>query len=816
MWGNRRIGGGLVTYYRITETEFEELIQRAMQVVSRHTSRLRARTPSFARGYFHGKQHAWPLTIHPEVKEAINAGRPVVALESAIITHGMPHPINLDTALSCERIIRSTGAIPATIGLLSGAFTVKVSRRDLAPAVATRRDGGTTIAGTMVIAHLAGISVFSTGGLGGVHRGGELSLDISADLTELGRTPIAVVSAGVKSILDIGRTLEYLETEGVTVGTFGPTKEFPAFFSRRSGFQNPWNFDSATQVARMLYAQHQLNLNSGALIACPIPEEYETAGLKIQQAVEQAIQESEENGVSKTGKDATPWLLRRVAELTGGSSIPNNIALIENTSRIGGEIAVEYAKLVAERAEHASARVPILSDGYTIGVGSPSNIAPKSSLSASIANQAPKARLVVLGAAAVDVVARADTSTDSTLIAQSTVPGQVSITLGGVARNMAEAAHRSLSSLDPRGSSKSSSSYVQLVSPIGTDELGAVVSTEITQIGMRSDGLLSGLSGGNRRTPVCNMVLTPAGELLGGVSDFSALDTFGFSEVLQASDPNIVALDGNLSSDIISDLVQFASERNIPIWFEPTSIVKSTRILPALCTQYLANPAVSSLQPVTFISPNILELEHLFRCIRDPPLEQASDASPSSFSRWFETIDHFQLGPNFSEEIVRLARSGPSLEFLAQKGVVQMTIQLLPFFQHIIVKCGSQGVFVAMHLHPQEAIQSAWLSTSTDLNKHLVVNRTGKGDVLIFQHFPAHSLPNTSVVNVTGAGDSLVGSLLASLIEREDRNVFHNPEAMREAMQRAQRAAVFTLCSPFAVSPELSTLTYTSTNRENH
>ncbi|KAF8327276.1 uncharacterized protein EI90DRAFT_3127331 [Cantharellus anzutake] len=280
------------------------------------------------------------------------------------------------------------------------------------------------------------------------------------------------------------------------------------------------------------------------------PEEYETAGLKIQQAVEQAIQESEENGVSKTGKDATPWLLRRVAELTGGSSIPN---------------IPQYACVTSSGSSFNAARLPWNTQDLLLNGKNMHQQDAKSS-------QAPKARLVVLGAAAVDVVARADT--DPTLIAQSTVPGQVSITFGGVARNMAEAAHRSLSSLDPRGSSASSSSYVQLVSPIGTDKLGAVVSTEITQIGMRSDGLLSGLSGGNRH--------------------FSALDTFGFSE---AHSPFIhfykeglptssafqgasslrskhYCLDGNLSSDTISDLVQFASKRNIPSKRTPAASIQ--------------------------------------------------------------------------------------------------------------------------------------------------------------------------------------------------------------------------------------------------
>ncbi|KAG9083648.1 hypothetical protein FS749_005859 [Ceratobasidium sp. UAMH 11750] len=322
------------------------------------------------------------LTIHPEVADALARGVPVVALESTVITHGLAHPGNLKTAISCEENIRANGAIPATIGLLEGRMhvglerkqleiladveslkkagksPVKLSRRDIAPAMSLGRYGGTTIAGTTVVAHLAGIKVFATGGLGGVHRGGETSLDISADLTELGRTPIAVVASGAKSILDIGRTLEYLETQGVTVAAYDNDGNWPAFFSAQSGYKAPWAFNNPQDAARAIYYADRLGIQSGTIFGVPIPKEFKKAGLEIQAAVDQAVRESEENGVAKSGRDATPWLLSRVKDITKGLSLPSNIALLENNARVGAQIAVEYAKLKADGAEQT---VPVRS-----------------------------------------------------------------------------------------------------------------------------------------------------------------------------------------------------------------------------------------------------------------------------------------------------------------------------------------------------------------------------------------------------------------------------------------------------------------------
>lgn len=321
------------------------------------------------------------LTIHPEVADALARGAPVVALESTVITHGLSYPDNLKTAISCEENIRANGAVPATIGLLEGRMyvglerkqleiladveslkkagkaPVKLSRRDIAPAMSLGHYGGTTIAGTTILAHLAGIKVFATGGLGGVHRGGEISWDVSADLTELGRTPIAVVASGAKSILDIGRTLEYLETQGVTVAAYDNEGNWPAFFTAQSGYKAAWAFNNPIDAARAVYYAEKLGVESGTIFGVPIPKEFETVGLEIQKAVDQAVRDSEENGIAKSGRDATPWLLSRVKELTKGISVPSNIALLENNARIGARIAVEYAKLKANGGEEMASSV---------------------------------------------------------------------------------------------------------------------------------------------------------------------------------------------------------------------------------------------------------------------------------------------------------------------------------------------------------------------------------------------------------------------------------------------------------------------------
>lgn len=300
------------------------------------------------------------LSVQPEVADAVAAGRPVVALESTIISHGMPFPQNVEMATEVEGIVRAHGAVPATIAVIEGVCqvglspeqlhhlatvgdVVKATTRDLPWLMATGRTGATTVAATMRLAALAGIRVFATGGIGGVHRGAAQSFDISADLTELGITPVAVVSAGVKSILDIGLTLERLETLGVPVVVNG-SDEFPSFYSRTSGHPAPRRLDGPAEIARHLHATwQQLGLTTGVSIANPIPEADEIPAAEIATHIEAALADLDAQGID--GQDVTPFLLKTVVERTGGRSLVANLALVRNNAATAAAIAVEYARL---------------------------------------------------------------------------------------------------------------------------------------------------------------------------------------------------------------------------------------------------------------------------------------------------------------------------------------------------------------------------------------------------------------------------------------------------------------------------------------
>ena len=299
------------------------------------------------------------LDIAPEVKAALDAGKPVVALESTIISHGMPYPQNVETALNVEKIIRENGATPATIAIIGGRLkaglsreeiehlgkkgyeVTKASRRDLPVIVARGMDGATTVATTMIIAEMAGIRVFATGGIGGVHRGAEVTMDISADLEELAQTGVMVICAGAKSILDLGLTLEYLETKGVPVIGYG-TDELPAFYTRKSGFGVDYRIDTPEELAAAFRAKLDMGLRGGMLVANPIPEEYSMAPDVINKAIDEAIEESKRLGIH--GKQTTPFLLAKVKDITGGDSLASNIRLVYNNAQLAAKTAAALAK----------------------------------------------------------------------------------------------------------------------------------------------------------------------------------------------------------------------------------------------------------------------------------------------------------------------------------------------------------------------------------------------------------------------------------------------------------------------------------------
>ncbi len=300
------------------------------------------------------------LDVSREVQLAIESGLPVVALESTIISHGMPYPKNVETALLVEQTIRDCGAVPATIAIIggrlkaglskeeieylgkSGRAVAKASRRDLPALIARKADGATTVTTTMIIAQMAGISIFATGGIGGVHRGAETTMDISADLEELASTPVMVVCAGAKSILDLGLTLEYLETHGVPVIGYG-TRELPAFYTRKSGFAVDYEIDTPAELAKAFYVKQDMGLGGGMLVTNPIPEEYSMDADVINKAIDEAVEEAKAQGIH--GKETTPFLLAKIKDLTGGDSLASNIQLVYNNAKLAAATAVELSKL---------------------------------------------------------------------------------------------------------------------------------------------------------------------------------------------------------------------------------------------------------------------------------------------------------------------------------------------------------------------------------------------------------------------------------------------------------------------------------------
>lgn len=299
------------------------------------------------------------LDLNEEVREALETGKPVVALESTIISHGMPYPRNVQTAVSVENVIRENGAVPATIAIINGRLKVglspeqleyfgkkgtaitKVSRRDIPMIVAKKEDGATTVAATMMIAAMAGIQIFATGGIGGVHRGAQVTMDISADLDEFVKTPVMVVCAGAKAILDLKLTMEYLETRGIPVFCY-QTDELPAFYTRKSGIPAPFRADSPEEIASIWNTKNELGIEGGFIVANPIPEEFSMPHSRINTAIDQAIDEMNKLGIA--GKETTPYLLDKVQKLTGGDSLESNIRLVLNNAALAAKIAQKITK----------------------------------------------------------------------------------------------------------------------------------------------------------------------------------------------------------------------------------------------------------------------------------------------------------------------------------------------------------------------------------------------------------------------------------------------------------------------------------------
>jgi pseudouridine-5'-phosphate glycosidase/pseudouridine kinase len=543
--------------------------------------------------------------IHPEVREAISSGQAVVALETAIVTHGMPYPHNYEVALMVEGVIRKNKAVPATIGVIEGKVHVgltsrelalladktlgklKISKRDFPFALSQKCSGGTTVSGTMLVAHKVGIPIFVTGGVGGVHRGGETSMDVSADLMELGRTPVAVVCAGAKSILDIGRTLEVLETQGVCVMTFGEDIEFPAFFTRSSGYQSPYRVADIEDCAQLINQSLDFTSGSGVLVSVPIPESAAAIGSEIEAAIQKAVQEAELAHVR--GRDVTPFILSRVNDVTEGKSLQANIALVKNNAAVGSRVAVRLAHLRRLRSGGGVSGAPC---PHTPPSSSGAKAVPIThsmpSSRAGIHNQ-KNSHPVVVGGAVFDLTAKLKYPE---LHRDGTNPGTVSSSLGGVGRNLVEV----MGKLDMEPF---------FVTAVGKDDQGKAVVQHMEELGLSVQGVHV-----LQQIPTASycIVLDHKGEMFCGIGDMDCMDHVTPSLVMEHADTirssPLVVVEANMSVETIHSVCMLCNEVNVPVLYEPTAVQKACRVVTA---------GVHSL--VKYATPNLAELVAIYKGI---------------------------------------------------------------------------------------------------------------------------------------------------------------------------------------------------------
>ncbi|XP_060518392.1 uncharacterized protein LOC132697117 [Cylas formicarius] len=505
--------------------------------------------------------------ISEEVKSALSAKKAVVALESAIITHGMPYPENIQCALEVENVVRTQGAVPATVALLDGKIKVgltrpeleklgdtkiskpiKTSRRDFPYVLSNKRNGGTTVAGTIIVCNASSITFFATGGIGGVHKKFEKTLDISADLPELGRSNVAVISSGVKSILDIPKTLEYLETLGVFIASFGQDARFPAFYSRSSRSNTPYSVSNAYEAAKIVKAHKSLKLESGLLFAVPVPEEHELPFDFIDKITNQALMKLD-GEAQLQGKDVTPFLLAEIAKATSGASIKTNVALVKNNAKVAGEIALQFSKLERKETE----------------INAKSN---------------RNGDAVIIGGCNLDCTVRLE---DGEFKTDGRIHfGKFTYTPGGVGRNICEA-------LEKLGCN------TNFISAVGDDHQGRMLTATIPKKSLKHVAIQD-----NHSSAQCIVALDNEGQCLFLMGDMRVHSNITPKLILENeevfSNSPLIIIDSNIGLDTMEAVFKIAKKSNIAVFYEPTDVTVAEK---PFCAQHWDS--------IKFITPNVNE-----------------------------------------------------------------------------------------------------------------------------------------------------------------------------------------------------------------
>ncbi|KAK1834673.1 Indigoidine synthase A like protein-domain-containing protein [Podospora conica] len=727
------------------------------------------------------------LKVSPEVADAVATNKPVVALESTIYTHGA-----LGDDLLLEDIVRRHGAVPAVCGILDGVPCVgldvsevarmvsegarKASRRDLAYVVGTGLAGpklhaGTTIAGTMVLARLAGIRVFGTGGLGGVHQGGHNSLDISADLTELGRTRMAVVSAGCKGFLDIPRTLEFLETHGAMVSTFADGRkgdvDFPAFWARESGTKSPFVIENESQAAAIILAQEQLGIESGMLFANPIPEEHAIPRAEMEEVIRVAVREADEKGF--TGSRNTPYVLTRIRQLTNERSVTSNKYLVQANVARAAKVAVELSKLLAGTTAGSDS-------GHTIQIPSKSTFVPEMTnepVAAAETQPSHTVDVLVAGSVALDLSCdyMGPHGPDPVSPALHTSnPSSITQTVGGVGHNVALAAHY----LSDEG-------RVRLCSLVGDDIAGSTILTSLAASGLDTSYIRRlGHEYPSTRTAQYVSVNDTHKALVLAMADMAIFSQHSFptfwASAVAASAPKWLVLDANWSAADMPVWLRAARGCGARVAYEPVSREKARRLFDRGSLGALGTWPAPSVEVAT---PNQGELGAMYEAAREGGFLEAG--------AWFEVVDGFGIHGGARERFVDVAGKE-----LTDEGVPVQAMQLLPYVPTVCAKLGAKGVLVTMVLK-----EGDWRLRDPEMARWIVARGRGGGRVggVYMRLFgPAEKVGEEEVVSVNGVGDTFLGVLVAGLARGGE---------VDGLVDVAQKAAVLSLKSREAVSLEL-------------
>ncbi|KAI1846810.1 hypothetical protein JX266_007031 [Neoarthrinium moseri] len=727
------------------------------------------------------------LNISEEVRDALATNKPVVALESTIYTHGA-----LGDDLDLENIVRQNGGVPAVCGILEGVPTVgllpgeithmienspmKVSRRDIAfltgMGMAGRKiNGGTTIAGTMVLARLAGIRVFGTGGLGGVHRGGQDTLDISADLTELGRTRVAVVSSGCKGFLDIPRTLEFLETHGVLVSTFADGRDgkvdFPAFWARESGVKSPSVVQSDEEAAAMILAQEIMGIESGLLFANPIPEQSSIPRDEMNKIIEQAVRESQEQGAS--GHANTPFILQRIRELTNGRSVPANKALVQFNVERAAKVAAAVSQMIS-----GDIAIPMQAKPQEKSSTKFTGVTLSSSKPESGKQVSKHADILVAGSVAIDLscdYAGADSANHPVPHTNTSNPARITQSVGGVGRNVALAAHK-----------VSGDMTVKLCSMVGNDVAGSTVLASLGSAGMDTQHIRQ-LSEPSSRTAQYVAVNDANKSLVLAMADMDIFANHSYptewSATVAAAKPKWLVVDGNWSESSIRSWIQAGKHNNAQVAFEPVSNAKSARIFCPLKNQ--VHLGVYPKNSIDLATPNQYELAAMHAA--------AQQNGYLDNQKWWEVIDAFGM-QGARGRFVHITSAS-----LTNAGIPQQAVQLLPYIPTLITKLGDQGALLTTILRKDDPrlLDAAFEPFILTRSFHDHPEIGG----IYMRLFPVAETV-TDAVSVNGVGDTFLGVLVAGLARGG---------GIEDLMHVSQKAAVLTLKSAESVSDDLGTLT---------